>query len=109
MQTVTVPSFTNSHELREFFAGRAHELMQIQEALTRNRLVAITGPFGCGKTALALMAADRLKPQFPGGIAIRAADPQLDISNLVVAAFPITPRQPALLILDEYQQLVRRP
>lgn len=109
MQTVTIPSLTKNHELRELFTGRTDELEQIQESLTRNRLVAITGPFGSGKTALALMAADKLKPRFPGGIGLRTAYPHENLSDVLVAAFPVTPQQSALLIIDEYERFVQWP
>jgi restriction system protein len=108
MNTVTIPGFHNSNDWHGLFTGRAIELLQIQDALTRNRLAAINGPFGSGKTMLALMAAETLKPKFPGGISIRVADPDADFSSLLAAAFPVKPHQPALLILDEFEHLTRK-
>jgi restriction system protein len=108
IQTVTASSLTDTRELRELFVGRTKELMWVQQALTRNRLVAITGPYGSGKTALAVIAAEKLKPQFPGGVEIVRAGPHLRLTDLVAAAFPVTPRQSSLLILDEYEQIRRR-
>lgn len=39
------------------FIGREQELAEVRQLLTKNRLVTLTGPGGCGKTRLALQAA----------------------------------------------------
>lgn len=50
------------------FVGRADELRAVQAALTRSRLVTLTGAGGSGKTRLALqVAADRVE-QHPDGV-----------------------------------------
>ena len=102
METVTPSNLGSRNSLRDYFTGRTEELVQVQEALTHNRVVAITGPFGSGKTALALMAADGLRLTFPGGIAIQSLSRSRDGREMVTAAFPAIPNQAALLILDDY-------
>jgi predicted ATPase/DNA-binding CsgD family transcriptional regulator len=42
------------------FVGRASEVAQVTDLLGRHRLVAVTGPGGCGKTRLALQVLGRL-------------------------------------------------
>src|SRR5512140_1590117 len=46
--------------------GRQRELHEVVDALSRSRLVSLTGPGGTGKTRLALAAAART--DFPGGV-----------------------------------------
>ena len=53
------------------FVGREAQLTQLTAMLTAGKSAAITalhGMGGIGKTALARQLADRLKPDFPGGI-----------------------------------------
>jgi predicted ATPase len=63
------------------FVGRAEELRIVGEALSRARLVTLTGPGGTGKTRLALQAAARQGSRYSDGVffvsltALR--DPQL--------------------------------
>ncbi|MEZ4458504.1 MAG: tetratricopeptide repeat protein [bacterium] len=47
-----------SQETREIFVGRDAELALARQALESSRVVAITGPFGVGKTALATALAN---------------------------------------------------
>ena len=48
--------------------GRQHELHEVVDALSRSRLMSLTGPGGTGKTRLALAATDAARPHFPGGV-----------------------------------------
>jgi predicted ATPase/DNA-binding winged helix-turn-helix (wHTH) protein len=48
--------------------GRTIALRQIQDILSSNRVVTLTGPGGIGKTALALQVANRVRPTFEGDI-----------------------------------------
>jgi hypothetical protein len=48
--------------------GRQRELREVLDALTRSRLVTLTGPGGTGKTRLALAAADTARASYSGGV-----------------------------------------
>jgi non-specific serine/threonine protein kinase len=48
--------------------GRQRELHEVVDALSRSRLVSLTGPGGTGKTRLALAAADAARARFPAGV-----------------------------------------
>ncbi|HLV81592.1 MAG TPA: AAA family ATPase [Chthonomonadaceae bacterium] len=111
-------------QLTRFF-GREAEMARL-ELLFRDRqarLVTLTGPGGSGKTRLAIEVARNLNDAFDGALwfvpLADIADPRLiagailkamgqtqaasDPLDQVVAALP---RKPALLILDNFEQLV---
>jgi predicted ATPase/DNA-binding CsgD family transcriptional regulator len=50
------------------FFGRSHEAAAIKDALSRSRLVTLTGPGGVGKTRLAVKVAGDLARAFPDGV-----------------------------------------
>ena len=50
------------------FIGRRAELSQVQELLSENRLVTLTGAGGAGKTRLAIQIADQLADEFGDGV-----------------------------------------
>ncbi len=50
------------------FIGRERELEKIARLLENSRLITIAGPGGCGKTRLALRAADTSAGRFPDGV-----------------------------------------
>jgi len=49
------------------FVGRAQEIADLEELLTANRLVTLTGTGGAGKTRLAIQVASRFIDAFPDG------------------------------------------
>lgn len=49
------------------FVGREHELSEIKNLLTDQRLLTLTGPGGTGKTRIAIQAAAELMDSFPDG------------------------------------------
>src|SRR5712671_6489635 len=50
------------------FVGRGHEIAQLEELATANRLLTLTGAGGAGKTRLAIEVARRLIDVFPDGV-----------------------------------------
>src|SRR6266850_6524813 len=50
------------------FVGREHEIVQLTELVTANRLVTLTGAGGAGKTRLAIEVASWLVDAFPDGV-----------------------------------------
>jgi non-specific serine/threonine protein kinase len=50
------------------FIGRRHELAQVRHALTRSRVVTLSGPGGVGKTRLAVRVAADVAPTYPDGV-----------------------------------------
>jgi non-specific serine/threonine protein kinase len=50
------------------FVGRENELWECLGLARRARLLTLTGPGGCGKTRFAARLAQRLAPEFPGGL-----------------------------------------
>ena len=50
------------------FVGREQEVAQLQELVTANRLVTLTGAGGAGKTRLAIEVASRMVDAFPDGV-----------------------------------------
>jgi predicted ATPase len=50
------------------FVGREQEIAQLEELVTANRLVTLTGAGGAGKTRLAIEVASRLIDAFPDGV-----------------------------------------
>ena len=49
---------------------RGHDLAELARILAEQRLVTITGPPGCGKSVLALQAADRVRDEFRDGVVV---------------------------------------
>lgn len=49
--------------------GREHELAELADVLSNDRIITLTGSGGCGKTRLALELATRVAGQYPGGAA----------------------------------------
>jgi predicted ATPase/class 3 adenylate cyclase len=89
------------------FIGRAAELAEVHDALTRARLVTLTGAGGAGKTRLALqVAADQIERHSDGVWLVDLAglaDPGL-LTQAVLSALrvPELPGRPALEVLTSY-------
>ena len=49
------------------FIGREKEIQQVEQLVSRARLVTITGSGGVGKTRLAIQVAEALTPHFKDG------------------------------------------
>ncbi len=108
------------------FFGREPELAELQEIVlgTETRLVTITGPGGTGKTRLSLESARRLLAPLQGAVwfvpLAEIRDPDLIIESVLdaigmqrtVGVEPVeqvveaSSRQPALLVLDNFEHLV---
>jgi len=59
---------TNLPSLLTSFIGREKEMVEVVDALSKYRLVTLTGSGGAGKTRLSLQVAARLHHAFPDGI-----------------------------------------
>ena len=71
--------------LRSTLLGRERELARIDASLRSSRLVTITGPGGCGKSALALRAAHLLLDRF-GGNVVHVDLSRVDTADTFLAA-----------------------
>ena len=81
------------------FFGRSAEGAAVTAALSRSRLVTLTGPGGVGKTQLAVTVAGQLEPSFPDGVFLAdlaAAGDAAGVSQAVAAAVgrPASERRP---------------
>jgi predicted ATPase/DNA-binding SARP family transcriptional activator len=87
--------------------GRESELNDIVQAVTRVRLLTLTGPGGAGKTRLALAAARSARESFPAGVCwvelAQIEDPGI-VGQTVAARIgvPDTPGQDATEAVAEY-------
>jgi non-specific serine/threonine protein kinase len=83
------------------FIGRQQELTALQQLLVTSRLVTITGAAGCGKTRLALNAAQEIGPQFPDGVfwgeLAQITDPDL-VLQVVASALNVAQQAPRPLL-----------
>ena len=78
---------------RTSFIGREQQLKQIDTLLNEASLVTVTGSGGCGKTRLALKAAQNLLLQFPDGVWLVDLSPITDpklIERTCAAALGVT-------------------
>jgi non-specific serine/threonine protein kinase len=65
---ITKPSLGNLPTTLSTFVGREREIAQVQQLLSANRLITLTGAGGSGKTRLALKVAQELVGNFEHGI-----------------------------------------
>ena len=68
------------------FFGRSQEAAAIRDALSRSRLITLTGPGGVGKTRLALRVAGELTDAFPDGVCLVPLSAARDADGLAHAA-----------------------
>src|SRR5271169_3416337 len=89
------------------FVGREQEIAQLEELVTANRLVTLTGAGGAGKTRLAIEVADRFIDAFPDGVWLvelaALSDPRL-VPQAVARALEVKeqPARPVIETLSDY-------
>ncbi len=89
------------------FIGREHEIAQLEELVTANRLVTLTGAGGAGKTRLAIEVASRLVDAFADGVWLvelaALSDPHL-VPQVVARALELKeqPTRPVIETLGDY-------
>ena len=89
------------------FVGREQEIGQLEELVTANRLVTLTGAGGAGKTRLAIEVASRLTDAFPDGVWLvelaALSDPRL-VPKAVAQTLALNeqPSRPLIETLSDY-------
>jgi predicted ATPase/DNA-binding winged helix-turn-helix (wHTH) protein len=89
------------------FVGREQEIAQLEDLVTANRLVTLTGAGGAGKTRLAIEVASRLIDAFPDGVWLvelaALSDPRL-VPQAVAQAIEVKgqPTRPVAETLNDY-------
>src|SRR5882672_11480269 len=89
------------------FVGREQEMAQLEELVTANRLVTLTGAGGAGKTRLAIEVASRSIDAFPDGVWLvelaALSDPRL-VPQAVAQALEVKghPTRPVIETLSDY-------
>jgi predicted ATPase/DNA-binding NarL/FixJ family response regulator len=91
------------------FVGRARELAELEGFLSTSRLVTLVGPGGCGKTRLALQAANTISGRFRDGVWLAELAPLRDPSFvplllMKILDIPNRPEQSALESLLDHLQ-----
>ena len=89
------------------FVGREGESQEVKTALTRNRLVTLIGPGGCGKTRLALEVVASRLPSFPDGVwfvALASASTGDRVVPLVASSLTLAERadEPIITTLENW-------
>ena len=89
------------------FVGREQEIAQLEELVTANRLVTLTGAGGAGKTRLAIEVASRFVDAFPDGVWLvelaALSDPRI-VPQAVAQALEVKeqPARPVIETLSDY-------
>ena len=89
------------------FVGREQEIAQLEELVTANRLVTLTGAGGAGKTRLAIEVASRLTDAFADGVWLvelaALSDPRL-VPQAVAQALGVKeqPTRPVIETLSDH-------
>jgi DNA-binding winged helix-turn-helix (wHTH) protein len=103
---VSTPKHKLPYQLTSFI-GREQEIVQLQELVTANRLVTLTGAGGAGKTRLAIEVASRLADTFADGVWLvelaALSDPRL-VPQVVAQALEVKeqPTRPVIETLSDY-------
>src|SRR5260221_8735620 len=103
---VSAPKHNLPYRLTSF-VGREQEIAQLEELVTANRLVTLTGAGGAGKTRLAIEVASRLTDAFPDGVCLvelaALSDPHL-VPQVVARALELKeqPTRPVMETLGDY-------
>jgi predicted ATPase len=89
------------------FVGREQEIAQLEELVTANRLVTLTGAGGAGKTRLAIEVASRLTDTFPDGVwlvELAALSDSRLVPQVVAQALEVKeqPTRPIIETLSDY-------
>src|SRR6266567_1788759 len=89
------------------FIGREQEIAQLEELVTANRLVTLTGAGGAGKTRLAIEVANRLVEAFPDGVwlmELAALSDPLLVPQAVAQALEVKeqPTRPVIETLSDH-------
>lgn len=101
------PRKNNLPEQLTSFIGRAKEIDEVCELLSKTRLLTLTGSGGCGKTRLSLQVASRVLDQYRDGVWFvefaALTDPSL-VPNTVAVALGLTeqPGKPIEQTLLDY-------
>ncbi|EKX65808.1 AfsR/SARP family transcriptional regulator [Streptomyces ipomoeae] len=95
--------------------GRERERAELAELALEERLVTVTGPGGCGKSALALDTARVVADCFTNGVTVTAPSPTAlarlvslldsEQADVVDEALTVGPGRRALIVLDNFDQL----
>ena len=98
---------TNLPTLLTRFIGRTHEMADVVDLVTRERLVTLTGAGGTGKTRLAIEAAQSLSERYPDGtwfVALEAVRDPVLVLPTIAATFGVLeqPGRPIGAVLGEY-------
>src|SRR5712672_1942898 len=103
---VSAPKHNLPYQLTSFI-GREQEIAQLEELVTANRLVTLTGAGGAGKTRLAIEVASRLIDAFPDGVwlvELAALSNSRLVSQVVAQALEVKeqPTRPVMETLSDY-------
>lgn len=102
------------------FIGRRDEIAELKRILTDYRQVTLVGSGGCGKTRLAIRAAEEMAPHFPDGVAFvdlaGVEDPDMVAASVAAALSPrcegtdglmgLIGDRRILLVIDNAEQVV---
>ncbi len=109
--SVGPPATTNLPRALTTFIGRATDIAAIKAALEATSLLTLTGAGGCGKTRLAIRAAEDLVPRYPEGVWLAelasASDPAM-VPSVVAAAAGIKEEPGRTLLATLVERLQTR-
>ena len=94
----------DSSNWRALFTGRREEINKVLQSVDRSRLGVILGPYGSGKTTLALATAEALRPRFES---VRIVSVTSNTAWKELRELAVRPRRQGrlLLVVDEVDQV----